>query len=601
LGKGTPAGTLVPADQEKLDSDRYMLHLVLAGAVARPQSGEDPRRQAREALAILDRVSTMRPLSRAYHISRANCLQSAGDVEGTSRERVTAERLEPSGAFDHFLLGLERHRAGDLPAALRHFDTALGERPDLFWARLLSAIDLLNSVPSSPGEAKANLTACLLQKPYPWLYLLRGSALGQIGDATRDEAAAKATFAAALADFRKALEMGLEGGFLYALHMNRGVLRFKRGVLAEAVADFEQAVKLEPSKDRPLAMLANALNQQGRKAEALARLDQAIKLNPSLASHYSDRSLLRGDTTDPAVASLVLADLDEAIRREPSQSRDAAQHLARKAHILLGLRRHSEALAAADSALAIAADLAETHRDRVEALLELKQYDEVISSCDAVLTKGRPSADLHELRGLARVGRNDFPAAIADYTHALSLRPDRARLLVLRGQAYLFARATELALADFDQVLKLEPNNPDGHAGRGAALVRLLRHKDAVAEAELALELGEPPSSRLYYTAARIYAVAHAIVEAEARRRGRVVSPEIYRYEARAVKLLTLAIEKTPAEERARFLREIVGTDAVMNTIRRRARPAVTSSGSSPSTSTRIGLADHAPPRPQEN
>ena len=274
LGKGTSAGTLAPADQEKLASDRYTLHLVLAGAVARPQPGEDPLRQAREALEILDHARAVRPPSRAYHISRMNCLRSAGDAPGASRERVLAERLEPSGAFDHFLLGLERHRAGDVPAALRHFDVALSERPDFFWARLLSAIDLLNSVPSSPGEAKANLTACPAQKPYPWLYLLRGSAFGKIGDATRDKVAAKATFDAALADFRKATETGLDAGFRYVLHMNRGVLRynrairrFNRGELSLAVTDFEQAIKLEPSKDQPLAALAKALDLQGRKAE----------------------------------------------------------------------------------------------------------------------------------------------------------------------------------------------------------------------------------------------------------------------------------------------------------------------------------------------
>ena len=299
---------------------------------------------------------------------------------------------------------------------------------------------------------------------------------------------------------------------------------------------------------------------------------------------------------------MILADLGEAIRLEPSRSRDAALHLARKAHILLGLRKESQALAAADSALAIAPDLAEAHRDRVEALLELKRYDEVISSCDSLLTKGRPSADLltkgrtsadlYELRGLARVGRGEFPAAIADYTQALSIQPEWVGVLVLRGRAYLDRNATELARADFEHVLKVEANNPDGHAGRGEALVRLSRHKEAVAEADRALKLGEPISSRLYYAAARIYALAHSIVDAEARRRGRVVTPEIYRYEARAVELLTLAIEKTPADERAKFLREIVEKDAVMNTIRRRARPLPASSRSLTSATARMGYHD---------
>jgi eukaryotic-like serine/threonine-protein kinase len=596
--------TLTEEEREQVTSARYVLRLILAGAVARARPGEDPRRQAAEALAILDRAAATRVPTRAYRARRADYLEQAGDLGGARREREEAARLEPSGAFEHFLMGQERQAAGDLAAARRHLDAALLERPDLFWAQCLSAIGSLNARPSRPAEAKSALTSCLLQRPtYAWLHLLRGSAFGQMGAMAQDVAErlpsragelrpeAEADFAAAEADFRRALEMGLDAGLRYALHMNRGVLRFQRGRLDEAVADFERAVAIDPDRYNAPASLAQALDRQGRHAEAIAQLDRAIVLKPELAALYRnralirvgagdrDRVLLRLDTGDPApgVAGLALGDLEEAIRREPASSRAAAEDHARRARLLLLLGRPRDALAAADTALATAPGLIEAHRDRVAALLELRRFGEVIGSCDAALAQGPPSAELYELRGLARVGRGDFAGAVADYTYALGLRPGWLRVLVCRGLAYLMANAPELALADFEAVLRLDPSDADGYAGRGAARVQLRQHRAAVADAEESLRHGEATPGRLY-SAARTYAQAVAVAAGEVPRRGRPALREALAYEVRARALLTRSLERTPADRREAFWSEVVEPDAAMEAIRRPARPGRTTS-----------------------
>ena len=290
----------------------------------------------------------------------------------------------------------------------------------------------------APGEAKAALTACLQQRSsFAWLYLLRGAAFGQMGGLELNAAArlpsradalkaeAEAHFEAAEADFRKALDRGLVGDLRYALHMNRGVLRFQRLRLDEAVADFERAAALDPTRYHAFASLASALSKQGRRDAAIGPLDRAIALKPDLAALYRARALIRLDGGDPpsAAAEAALRDLDEAIRREPPNGRDSADDHARRHRLLRDLGRFGEALAAADAAVAIAPELADAHRERVAALLELRRYGEVIDSCDAALAQGPPSAELYELRGLARVGRNDFAGAITDYTLALASRP----------------------------------------------------------------------------------------------------------------------------------------------------------------------------------
>jgi tetratricopeptide (TPR) repeat protein len=597
-GSSTGPGTLTVGEREQVASGSYALRLILARAVARPRPGEDPRRQAAEALAILDRAAATRAPTRAYRALRGDCLERVGDTEGARRDWEEAATLEPSGAFEHFLLGQERHDAGDLVAARRHLDAALLERPDLFWAQCLSAIVSLNARPSRPADAKFALTACLQQRPtYGWLHLLRGSAFGQMGamaldDATRLPARsvelreeAEADFAAAETDFRWALERGLDGGLRYALHMNRGVLRFQRGRLDEAVVDFERAIAIDPDRYNAPASLAQSLDRQGRQAEAIAQLDRAIVLKPELAALYRDRALIRLAAGDRAlirlgagylplgVAGQVLGDLQEAIRREPVGSRAAAADHALRARLLLRLGRPRDALAAADSALATAPDLAEAHHERVSALLELRRFGEVIGSCDGALAQGPPSAELYELRGLARVGRGDFAGAVADYTHALGLRPGWVRALVCRGRAYLMANAPELALADFEAALRLDPSDGDSYAGRGAARAQLRQDRAAVSDAEESLRHGEVTPRRIY-SAARIYAQAEAVSAAEVPRRGRQALRDALAYEVRARTLLSWSLERIPADRREAFWSEVVEPDAAMEAIRRRARPA---------------------------
>ena len=384
---------------------------------------------------------------------------------------------------------------------------------------------------------------------------------------------AEAHFEAAEADFRKALNCGLVGDLRYALHMNRGVLRFQRLRLDEAVADFERAAALDPTRYHAFASLASALSKQGRRDEAIGRLDRAIALKPDLAALYRDRALIRLDGGDPPLASAEagLRDLDAAIRREPPNGRDAAGDHARRARLLRGLGRYGEALAAAAAAVAIAPDLAEPHRERVAALLELRRYGEVIDSCDVALAQGLSSAELYELRGLARVGRTDFAGAIADYTLALASRPDWVQVHAHRGWAYLFANAPELAFQDFDAVVRFAPADPDGYGGRGAARVRLRQHRAAASDVEESLRRGEQTPRRLY-NAARTYAQAVAVAAAEVGRRGHEASRDAQAYEARAATLLGRTLERTPADRRATFWREIVEPDDALAALRKRPR-----------------------------
>jgi eukaryotic-like serine/threonine-protein kinase len=583
--------SLPAAGRDEIRSDCYLLLMVLSEAVASPLPGGDPRGQARQALRLLDGASMLHPPTAAYLLRRASCLDRLEDAAAARLERERARSLPPAAADDHLLLGQECSRRGEWEDALSHFRTALRERPELFLTHYLFATAALNAAPPRAAEACSELTHCLTRKEnrsYAWLYQLRGLAYGQMGaaltalatsrgptePAPAPSAEAEARYEDAEADFSKALDLGLDQDFRYTLLMNRGTMRFQRRRFRAAADDFEQAVAIDSNRFNGFASLAQALRQLGRREEAVERFGEAIALSPALAALYRGRALARidGDSPSPADARAAISDLRESARREAAGSRAAAADHARAARLWLRLDRTSEGLEAAEraaeAALAIAPDLGDAHLVRIAAQLDQKRYDRVIESCEAALGKVPPSATLHFYRGLGRSGRRDFAAAIDDYTRALTLKPDWEEAHGHRGWAYLFADATELALRDFEKVIALKPGSPEGYAGRGSARVRKSALREGVADAEESLSRSRS-SRRMLYVAAQTYARASALAALEAVRRGRSASRDSLAFEARAIDLLGQAIERTPADERPEFWREVVARDDAMRPLLR--------------------------------
>jgi tetratricopeptide (TPR) repeat protein len=86
-------------------------------------------------------------------------------------------------------------------------------------------------------------------------------------------------------------------------------------VFEQAIADFSQALKLDPNNAKIYVERGNAYGDKGDNDRAIADYDQAIRLNPNFAEAYSNRGnayLSKGDH-DRAIA-----DYDQAIRLNPN-------------------------------------------------------------------------------------------------------------------------------------------------------------------------------------------------------------------------------------------------------------------------------------------
>lgn len=112
--------------------------------------------------------------------------------------------------------------------------------------------------------------------------------------------------------------------------------------------------------------------------------------------------------------------------------------------------------------------------------------------------------DIHARRCGERVMAGDSSdATVEECTTALGYRriTRQAQLLLLtnRGVTYLRRRQSEAALADFDTVISLDRRQAEAHLNRGAALVQLTRHGEAIAAITEALGLGVSEPHKAYF------------------------------------------------------------------------------------------------------
>src|SRR5262249_54819317 len=135
-------------------------------------------------------------------------------------------------ARDHYLIGEEYYKRGDIPAARSEFEESLRVEGDGFWASYFLA--LCHVKLGQPRLAAEPLNHCLARKRgFAWIYLLRGFVYGQVGN-----------YPAAEADFSAVLGEAPAPEVLYVLYNNRAVMRVGQKKYADAVADLNAAIRL---------------------------------------------------------------------------------------------------------------------------------------------------------------------------------------------------------------------------------------------------------------------------------------------------------------------------------------------------------------------
>lgn len=232
-------------------------------------------------------------------------------------------------------------------------------------------------------------------------------------------------------------------------------LKDKPGRLNEAVAQFVEALRLDPRNVAARNDLALCLSELGRTEEAIAQYEEALRVNPDVAEAHNNlgNSLVK----IPGKLREAIAQFREALRLSPNYA---------EAHINLGNAliadgQVADGVAHYEQGLRINPGYAEGHNNLGNALLRLPgRLDDAIDEFEQALRINPDYAEAHNNLGNALNEKGLHAEAVSQYQEALRLKPNVAGFhLNLAVTLLMLPGRTDEAVAQLRETLRIEPGN----------------------------------------------------------------------------------------------------------------------------------------------
>ncbi|MGX4737151.1 tetratricopeptide repeat protein [Kitasatospora griseola] len=299
-------------------------------------------------------------------------------------------------------------------------------------------------------------------------YRLRG--IGHHGEGRHD---------LALADFDQAV--ALDPDRPEALH-SRGraliaVLRYE-----EALIDLGRAVELDPDFSAAFATRGEALRLSGRQQEALTEFDRAIELDPQ----HSWAIAHRGETHhELGRTEEAFADLARAVDLNPED----LWALTGWGQIQWELERFEEALATLDSAIEVDSEHVWSYTVRGEIHRQLGRFEEARADLDRAIELDPEYVLALTFRGQLNRELGRHQESLRDLDRAIEVYPEYVLALVYQGWTYRELGRFEEALTSLDRAIELDPADALALVHRGQIYRGLGRFEEALTSLDRAIEL----------------------------------------------------------------------------------------------------------------
>jgi tetratricopeptide (TPR) repeat protein len=289
--------------------------------------------------------------------------------------------------------------------------------------------------------------------------------------------------------------------------LQRGITKLTGGEFQSAIADFDEAQKLNPNDSSLYANRGSAYFELEDAARALADVDQAIRLGARTSSIYFLRARCYGALGEGTRA---VADYNEAIRLDPNNH----QALAHRGNLLNMYAQGRLGLPDLEKAVALQPENAQYRSMRGILYAATDNFDGAIADLTYAIESGRASADNYFYRGMTYVSKKNAASAISDYRQALQLEPDHKYAYIMRPltgmveaapdadsgegraaalikQAAALQKSGDLngALNALSEAIAINPNDPIAYSARSLIYARLERPAEAVESASQAIAL----------------------------------------------------------------------------------------------------------------
>jgi tetratricopeptide (TPR) repeat protein len=282
---------------------------------------------------------------------------------------------------------------------------------------------------------------------------------------------------AVLAAYRGLGRAALPACLLAALALGAGTF-VRNEAYASGERIWSDTVAKVPDNERAHNDLGIALFDEGRTAEAIAQYERALKLKPDLAEVHSN--LANALAKDPGRLDEAIAQYEEALRLKPVDAK-ARNNLGNLLIKLPG--RINEAIAQFQEAVRIDPDMAAAHNNLGNAFNGQGRTDDAIAQFKEALRLKPNSAEAHSNLGNAFArAPGHLDEAISQYEEALRLNPDYASAHNNLGSALNAKDRPAEAVAQFKEALRLNPDVPAIHLNLALALLKMPGRADEAVE-----------------------------------------------------------------------------------------------------------------------
>jgi tetratricopeptide (TPR) repeat protein len=229
---------------------------------------------------------------------------------------------------------------------------------------------------------------------------------------------------AAIAACDRAIASGkFQGDLLSQLHNNRGVEYKTKKDIDRALADFSEAIKLNPKNLLAYNNRGNTLLDKNDYDAAIADYNAAIAVDPKYLNAYSGL----GDTyKNKKDYDLAIDNYRKALSLNPNeQKRKVIERILAGVYVDRGVTQTDPGAELADyeEALKLNPENTSALNNRAVLYSAKGEYDKAIQDLDQAITLKPDFALAFRNRGDAYRGKGDTEHAVADYKQALALNP----------------------------------------------------------------------------------------------------------------------------------------------------------------------------------
>jgi len=207
---------------------------------------------------------------------------------------------------------------------------------------------------------------------------------------------------------------------------------------------------IQATKDNYLAHnnLGLALFTEGKANEAIAHYNQVIRIRPFDAVPRHNKGVVY---TRSGQYQMAIENYDEAIRVNP----DDAEAYHAKGNIYLGLGQHQKAVENLSKAIALKPDNPAIYYNRGTAYIHLAQYQQAIADYSKAVALNPAYFDAYNNRAFIYLRLGRYQQAVEDYSQAIRLKPDYADAYNNRGFVHLLTGNMEAGCRDAHQACNM--------------------------------------------------------------------------------------------------------------------------------------------------